>query len=160
MSTVAVNKVIDHQEKSRFPVFQEIEQRMEAVRRRAYELFEGRGGEVGRELEDWLRAENDVFGETSVEVRETAGQFEIDVKLPGFDAKRTQVTATPTEIAIHASQKDEHHSRDVYRRFELMKPVRTDQVNAKLEHGVLHIIAPCVEQSKSITSRPVTAAVA
>ena len=32
------------------------------IRRRAYQLFEGRGKEVGRELEDWLRAEEEVRG--------------------------------------------------------------------------------------------------
>ncbi len=32
----------------------------EQVRARAYELFEARGRELGRELEDWLRAEQEV----------------------------------------------------------------------------------------------------
>ncbi len=30
------------------------------VARRAYELYEQRGGEAGHELDDWLRAENEV----------------------------------------------------------------------------------------------------
>ena len=32
----------------------------EEIRRRAYELFEARGGEGGHELEDWLRAEEEI----------------------------------------------------------------------------------------------------
>jgi hypothetical protein len=32
------------------------------IRRRAYQLFEGRGKEEGRELEDWLRAEEEIRG--------------------------------------------------------------------------------------------------
>ena len=32
----------------------------EEIRQRAYELFEARGGEEGRELEDWLQAEEEV----------------------------------------------------------------------------------------------------
>ena len=32
------------------------------IRRRAYELFEARGGEDGQELEDWLRAEEEIRG--------------------------------------------------------------------------------------------------
>jgi len=32
------------------------------IRRRAYELFEARGGEAGQELEDWLRAEAEIRG--------------------------------------------------------------------------------------------------
>ena len=32
------------------------------IRRRAYELYEERGREEGHELEDWLRAEEEVRG--------------------------------------------------------------------------------------------------
>ena len=34
----------------------------EAIRKRAYELFEARGGEQGHELDDWLRAEEELTG--------------------------------------------------------------------------------------------------
>ncbi len=37
----------------------------EQVRARAYELFEARGREGGHELEDWLRAEEEVTGQKS-----------------------------------------------------------------------------------------------
>jgi hypothetical protein len=30
------------------------------IRRRAYELFEARGGEDGQDLDDWLRAEEEI----------------------------------------------------------------------------------------------------
>ena len=35
------------------------------IRQRAYELFEARGGEEGHELEDWLRAEEEIKGNKS-----------------------------------------------------------------------------------------------
>ena len=35
----------------------------EEIRRRAYELFERRGGESGHEAEDWARAERELRGE-------------------------------------------------------------------------------------------------
>ncbi|MGH7699383.1 MAG: DUF2934 domain-containing protein [Gemmatimonadales bacterium] len=35
----------------------------EAIRRRAYELFEQRGGEPGHEHEDWARAERELRGD-------------------------------------------------------------------------------------------------
>lgn len=34
----------------------------EEVRKRAYELFEARGGVEGHELDDWLRAEEEIRG--------------------------------------------------------------------------------------------------
>ena len=37
----------------------------EEIRQRAYELFEARGGQDGYELEDWLRAEEEITGRKS-----------------------------------------------------------------------------------------------
>jgi hypothetical protein len=37
----------------------------EEIRNRAYELFEARGREEGHELEDWLRAEEEIAGHKS-----------------------------------------------------------------------------------------------
>jgi DUF2934 family protein len=37
----------------------------EAIRERAYELFEARGGQDGYELEDWLRAEEEITARKS-----------------------------------------------------------------------------------------------
>jgi hypothetical protein len=34
----------------------------EEIRKRAYELFEVRGGVEGRDVEDWLRAEEEIRG--------------------------------------------------------------------------------------------------
>jgi DUF2934 family protein len=34
----------------------------EQIRRRAYELYEARGREEGRELEDWFHAEEEITG--------------------------------------------------------------------------------------------------
>jgi hypothetical protein len=34
----------------------------EEIRRRAYELFEARGGVEGHDLDDWLRAEEEIRG--------------------------------------------------------------------------------------------------
>ncbi len=34
----------------------------EQIRKRAYELFEGRGREEGHEIEDWLGAEEEIKG--------------------------------------------------------------------------------------------------
>ena len=34
----------------------------EEIRKRAYELFEARGGSEGHQLEDWLRAEEEIRG--------------------------------------------------------------------------------------------------
>ncbi len=43
-----------------------IESLDEGIRKRAYQLFEERGGEHGHDIEDWLRAESQITGEMPV----------------------------------------------------------------------------------------------
>jgi len=159
MAQVAITKVKDAEKKA-LPVFDEIAKRLEAVQRRAFELFEQRGREDGHELEDWLQAEHELFGWPAAELAEKNGAYEIGVTLPGFEAKDVEVTATPAEVVIHAatqkekkSEKDnvlwtEFGSDDVYRRFQVPNAINVDQVTAKLDNGLLRVIAPKIANAK------------
>lgn len=69
MATVAVQKIGDKSAKPP-PLFQEIEKQFDDVRRRAFELFEKRGRELGHALEDWLKAEHEVVGWPAAELSE------------------------------------------------------------------------------------------
>ena len=44
------------------PVFGKVEEALDGVRRRAYQLFEERGCEPGADLDDWLQAECEIMG--------------------------------------------------------------------------------------------------
>ena len=46
------------QPRERLPADREVQ---EAVSLRAYEIYQSRGGEPGRDLDDWLQAENEVL---------------------------------------------------------------------------------------------------
>lgn len=136
------------------PVFREISDRLEAVRQKAFELFQERGGERGHELEDWIAAEHAVMGWPAAELKDKKTAYEVEVTLPGFTAKEVEVTATPREIIVHAAayhekkgEEDkviwsEYGSNDVYRRFELPESVNADRVTAQLENGIPHVMAP------------------
>ncbi len=43
------------------------ESRMSKIARRAHEIYEARGGEHGKALEDWLQAEREIDSELSAE---------------------------------------------------------------------------------------------
>ena len=153
MSQVAINKVSDAS-KAPVPVFEEIAKRIEGVRQRAFDLFEKRGSELGHDLEDWLKAEHELLGWPAAELAEKDGSYQMHVSLPGFETKDVEVTATPTEVIVHAATKEEKSaqkgnvlwtefgSNDVYRRFEVPNPVNVDKVTATLENGILRINAP------------------
>jgi hypothetical protein len=48
------------------------ESRLERISRRARELYEARGGEHGRDLEDWLTAEREIDAAIEREAEEQA----------------------------------------------------------------------------------------
>lgn len=159
MASVAVQKV--ESTSAKLPLFEEVQRRMEAVRRRAFELFERRGCELGSELEDWLKAEHEILGWPAAEMKERDGKYEVEVTLPGFDPSEVQVTATPSEIIVHAETKHEKKgeegklfwtefgSNDVYRRFELPDSIDVDKTSAQLDKGILHVTATKMTSAKA-----------
>ncbi len=163
MSNIPVHKVKDP-EKQAFPILQEIAKRVEAVKQRAFELFQNRGQGTGRELEDWLQAEHEIFGWPAAELIEKDNAYQVQVTLPGFDAKDIEVTTTPLELIIHAAARQEKKgkekdvvwtefgSNDVYRRFELPSKIQVEKVAASLDKGILRISAPLAERSASVTA--------
>ena len=74
MSSVAIQKV-EHGDLKSQPIFEQIEKRLEDVRRRAFELFERRGCGLGRDIEDWLKAEREVLGWPAVEMAENDKEY-------------------------------------------------------------------------------------
>ena len=167
MANVAVQKAKDAALKTQ-PIFEQIEKRLEDVRRRAFELFERRGCELGRELEDWRKAEREVLGWSAAEMAENDKEYEFKMTLAGFEAKEVEVTASPSEIIVHAQTKSkkktgesnviwtEFGSNDVHRRFELLQPINIDKTRATLDKGILSIAAP----KAAAKERRVTAATA
>jgi len=152
MATVAVQKIEDKGTKP-LPLFQDIEKQMDQVRQRAFELFERRGCELGHAMEDWLKAEHEVMGWPAAEMDERDGKYELKMTLPGYEAKDIEVTATPSEIVVHANVETEKkteaekclwtefQSNDVCRRFELPETIDVEKVTANLDKGMLHVTA-------------------
>jgi HSP20 family molecular chaperone IbpA len=118
------------------PVFEQLEQRMNAVREKAFDLFAQRGGTGGGALDDWVTAERAILGWSPAELKEQSDAYDVDMTLPGFAAKEVEVTATDHEVIIHAEHASEQSEKKdgvvwtefgssaVYRRFSLPTPVR------------------------------------
>jgi len=127
-------------------------------------LFEGRGRESGHDLEDWFKAERELLGWPAAELSEKNSAYEIRITLPGFEAKDVEVTATPTEVVVHAATKEEKKtqkgkvlwtefgSNDVYRRFEIPNRINVNKVTATLQDGILRISAPETAKSKAVSA--------
>jgi HSP20 family protein len=158
MANVAVQKV-ERPDINRLPIFEEIGKRLDAVRQNAFELFEKRGRELGHALDDWLKAEHLVLGWPAAELAEIDSKYEVELTLPGFEAKEVQITATPSEIIVHAAcnaEKEEARkivwtefgSNDIYRQFEMPQPIDVEKIHASLDKGMLHITATKAQAAK------------
>lgn len=153
MSNVTVHKANDN-EKDTLPVFTELGKRIEEVRRRAFEMFERRDRTPGNEIDDWLNAEHEVLGWSKAQLKDNKEALEIQLTLPGFEAKDVEVTASPGQIVVHAAAESgkkseegrvlwtEFGSNELYRLFELPAATDLDKVTAKLDKGILRINAP------------------
>lgn len=152
MSDLKVHKVPSPEDR-KLPVFKEFDEIADQIRVRAYNLFANRGFSMGNEVEDWLTAEREICWPTA-ELVEEDDEFEIKVALAGFEPGDISVTATPREIIVKASHKEERkeddkkvrwsefRSNDVYRQIALPSDIDVDKIEAEFEHGMLEIEAP------------------
>jgi HSP20 family molecular chaperone IbpA len=157
MPNVGIQKV-EKSEQNYAPVFQEMEKRIETIRAKAWESFEKRGFELGHDLDDWFKAEREILGWPAAEMADRGENYELQVTLPGFDAKEVEVTVSPAEIIVHAAAKREEKgergnvvwsefgSNDLFRRFEMPKDIDINKATANLDNGILKITAAKLAQ--------------
>ena len=136
-------EVIVHKEPT--PFFEEVGKAFDAIRTKAFELFDRRGRAAGYELEDWLAAERELFHVPDSEMAETETEFRMTVRVPGFEATDLHVTVEAGQIVVTADiEKFEHGVREVksmFRRFEVAG-VDPAKVTAMIDHDELVIVAP------------------
>jgi len=170
MADIKVQKVEKTEDRG-LPVFQQVDDMLRRIERRAFELFAGRSFAPGHELEDWVSAERELSWPTS-ELVEQGKSYVLKIALPGFEPSQVSVTATPRELIIQASAKTERReealkneprvlwsefrSNDVSRRIELSEPIDVAKVSATLADGLLKIVAD--KAAKKPVSVPVAAA--
>jgi HSP20 family molecular chaperone IbpA len=153
MASIPVQR-IENDKLETAPTLKALQEAVEMVRQRAFELFEHRGFSPGNELADWVQAERDLFWVPPAEMAETDNEIEITVAVPGFDPKEVHVTAQPGEILIqgnhqkHAEKEErgvlysEFDQKALYRRFEIAQPIDVGHVTANVENGMLTVKAP------------------
>jgi HSP20 family protein len=169
VANVTVQRVEDNRP-AVAPVLEEIKATFDKIRKRAFELFERRGGAPGFDVEDWVRAEHDLFWVPQVELLETEAEFEIKAGVPGFEAKNLSITAQPTEILIQGEAEkleektekgvshSEFGSKSLYRRFALATPIEIDAVTANVENGMLTVSAPKKKEEKKEAGKKIAVA--
>jgi len=152
MTQIAIHKFED-QETMSPSLLERAKVMVDAIRRRAFELFQKRNGSGGSDLDDWLQAERDVTFEPAELVDEEKA-FKARIALPGFEAKDIEISATPDAILILADAAHTHEGcqgdvcfcefsgKNVFRRFDLPAAVDVDKITATVDKGILQVTAP------------------
>ncbi len=161
MSKLTVERVASTEDRT-LPVFAEVDELMERIRNRAYEICRERGFAPGRDLDDWLAAEREICW-PSAAFEEEDDEYEIKLALAGFDPEDITVTATPMEVivrAVHESDEEdeaptgrswtEFRRNSVWRRFELPGPIEVDELEVEYENGLLEIEMPKVDAAHAV----------
>jgi len=157
MSQVTVQKIRAENEPR--PFMKETMELLDKVRTRAFELFEKRGSDSGNDMRDWFQAEREVFQVPDMELAENEDEFQLQLALPGFDAKDIRIAALPDAVIVEGEATHQHRNRTgtvhfcefgerrVFRQIPLPKPVDVDHISATLDKGVLQVRAAKAHQT-------------
>jgi HSP20 family molecular chaperone IbpA len=143
-------------------VLGDIEATERRIAERAQKIFRERGAELGRAVEDWLKAERETVWRPALEVRRTKDAFVIEAAVAGIDPKLLDVRVTPTELLLTA---DVHHSDrepdgevllcefvngPLFRSYKFPEPIDSTRVSAEYRNGLLRVIAPLARAATTI----------
>lgn len=123
------------------------------ITHRANQYFASRGYQPGYDLEDWLRAEQEILHPLPIEIRESDSQVVVRAETPGFAPYNIQVSIEPQRIIIYGkkdytiNQKStqvvysEIYSNLIFRLIDLTTLIDPESAVAMVNDGVLEIIA-------------------
>jgi len=143
------------------PTFTEAErmfERMAEVTRRAAEnafsFFSERGGELGRELEDWFKAETELLRPAPIEITENSKEIKVKAIVAGFDPENIEVKVKDNSLTINGESEEKKRNDDestfysewrsnrFFRQMTLPSEVDAERTRADLSDGVLEIVLP------------------
>ena len=139
-------------------LFSKVQNLIDAIAIRAYELFESRGREHGRDWEDWFRAEGEILRPAEIKLNDSGRAFIARADLTGFRPENIQVSLEPRCVRISAkSSGKEKRDGDksapspkpreqVFRVVALPTNVHTSQASAMYEEGMLEVVMPKATQ--------------
>ncbi len=150
------------QRKNKFsPIFVEAEKMFEQLAdltkttgHKAYEFFQKRGGEFGREVEDWFKAESEILLNVPVDITETDEQFNVRAAVPGFRPDEIEISVKDNLLILsgvteaRAKKENENtvlsewRSNRFFRQLTLDSAVDAEKVVADLKDGILQLTLP------------------
>lgn len=142
-------------------IWDDIQKMEERIMSRAYDIFCGEGSTLGKDLENWFKAERELIWKPAIELKEKDNQFQLQVAVAGVDPKDLQVEVTADGLLVKGETKtekkeekgevhtSEFQSGSLFRSVRFPKKIDADKVKAEIKNGMLTITAPIAEEAKA-----------
>jgi HSP20 family protein len=145
-------------------ILDEMNEIQNRIMRRAHEIFEHSGALFGRDLDNWLQAEQELLWKPALELRETDGEFQLEAALSGVDPKDIDIEVTPEDIVLKAEVQHRHkeeivhicefESGNLFRSIHLPRKINPDKVKAEFKNGMLRLTAEIAEEARARKIKP------
>jgi HSP20 family protein len=141
-------------------LWEDLDRMREQITRRAYDLFVANGGRFGRELDDWLTAEQEIVWKPAIELRENDNEFTLKIAVPGVDPMDLDIEITAEDLLVKAEgPKEPTEAGDLYfgelpagnlfRSIHFPKKVDTDKVTSEFKNVILTIRVAIAQQAEA-----------
>jgi len=126
------------------------------IAKRAYEFFADSGFTHGHDLDDWFKAEKELFKPMALDLKISKDEFVVTAEVPGFDEKDLDIHVNGSRLMIEGKHKtageekdkegkvirSERKSQEICRMIDLPGPVLAERAHAELKNGVLTLKLP------------------
>ena len=148
-----------------FSVLDEVNDIQERITQRAYEIFERNGAVFGRELDNWLEAEEELLWKPSIELCEKDGELLLEAALSGVDPNDVEIEVTPEDIILKAETQHQHQEEKgtvhicefktgmMFRSIHLPTKINPDRVKAEFNNGLLRLTAQIAQETRAKKSK-------
>jgi HSP20 family protein len=132
-------------------IFDRMREVRDSIARRAFEIFEGNGRGLGRELDNWLRAESELLHPMHLELTESDSDLTVRAEVPGFNAKELEINIEPRRLTVTGKRETKDETKkgktiyselcgnEILRLVDLPTEVDISNASAVLKDGILNI---------------------
>ncbi len=129
----------------------EASEMFDSIARRAHEIFELKGRVWGRDLDNWIQEEAELFQPMPFDVSESEEGLTVRTEVRGFAPRELEIDMEPRRVTILGKHKNKEetrtdssvssdkHSNQLLRCLQLPVEVDTSRVTARLRRGVLEL---------------------
>lgn len=126
---------------------------------KAFEFFKARGGDFGKDFDDWFNAEREILRFVPMEITESNGTVKVKAHIPEFKPEEVEISVKDDVLMISGNAEERKEKKDenvvysdfksnrFFRQMKLPMPVLTEKATAELKDGLLNISLPKAEVS-------------